>query len=99
MPVAGQLSGLVIMQIGSLLQGVIFATGGTVIALASVAAIRSRGYMRRIADNTMRYRLRSPSNVNPERLIPIIQGVFGVSAGIGAFVAVVGILSLLRNLH
>jgi hypothetical protein len=89
--------GLMTMQAGSLLQGVILTAGGTLIALACITAMRSHRYIRRIADNTLRYRLGSSTNVDPGRLVPILKGVLGVAAAIGAFVAIVGILAVVRD--
>jgi hypothetical protein len=89
----------VTVQAGSLLEGVIFASVGTLIVVACIAAVRSHRYMRRIADNALRYRRRSSTNVDPEKLVPIVKVVFGLATAIGTFIAIVGLMALLTDLR
>jgi hypothetical protein len=55
--------------------------------------------MRRIADNALRYRRRSSTNVDPEKLVPIVKVVFGLATAIGAFIAIVGLMALVTDLR
>ena len=86
------------IQRAPLLQNMIFAGAGILIALGCLKAIRSHGYLRAIADSRLRYRLRRSAEVDPERVVPYLQVVFAIAAAMGVFVAIVGILSIVKGL-